>query len=811
MVSLAIVWWLFPRTHPYGGMRLTLTADSILAHSRLLLNNLGVDYAGMSESVQLKVNSDLASEIQRRYGLEASNAMIRDSIPAYYWEVRWKKQRSRKISSGSGSDDSKAAEEVVSVLRGDIRVDRDTRGRLLDFEQGIEDSARLVSLPQPAAKELAYKFLRTYIVGPRSMGDTAACQSERAISQPYRVDHEFVWTVEGSLPGTVAKAKAVVAGNRIKSASIEENVPNAKDEGKSRDIFEIVIVVIYVIIGIAMVVVAFRRFRSYEIGFRLAIIAGVLTAVLFGIETFLSVPDNLGWELLITLGVVPIFIGGAVLLFWAVSEAVVRETWKEKFISFDLIAKGHFAHPKIGEGIIRGIAAGSASLAVSLILTHLADRALHLSVSQSGDVSLHTFDLAVPSLYVLAHAAYVNVFSFTFSILFVVSLLRKFIAPSWLLVVAGSVVMGVLNFGHLDPIAVSIVVQVFAAGVSVWAFCRFDGLTAFLSMFTFSVLQETAGLLSVNNALLAFSGSSLVVLMGAGVVLGVWMLYRKSSVVDYDDIAPAFARHITERQRLQQELEIARSVQMSFLPKTNPVTSKLDIASRCAPALEVGGDYFDFIDLGKKRLGVAVGDVSGKGTQAAFFMTLTKGFLTALARVSASPSEILTQVNRLFYENVERGIFISMVYGIFDTAKNTLTLARAGHNPVIMQKSGAKDVQVVNPTGLALGLDEGTTFSKSIKEVTIRFKPGDLFVFYTDGFPEAMNKSMEEFGEERLCKTVEKYSRGSASEIMENIFNDMKQFTGKTKQHDDMTIVVVKIPGDETRKRTASTERRVSK
>ena len=154
---------------------------------------------------------------------------------------------------------------------------------------------------------------------------------------------------------------------------------------------------------------------------------------------------------------------------------------------------------------------------------------------------------------------------------------------------------------------------------------------------------------------------------------------------------------------------------------------------------------------------------------------------------------MLTQVNKLFYENVERGMFISMVYGIFDTKTNVLTLARAGHNPVIMRKSKEHQVQVVSPTGLALGLDEGDTFEKSIEEVKTKFQPGDLFVFYTDGFPEAMNKAQEEFGEDRLCRTVEKYSARSAAEIMDGIFSDMKDFTGKAKQHDDMTIVVVKI------------------
>jgi len=94
---------------------------------------------------------------------------------------------------------------------------------------------------------------------------------------------------------------------------------------------------------------------------------------------------------------------------------------------------------------------------------------------------------------------------------------------------------------------------------------------------------------------------------------------------------------------------------------------------------------------------------------------------------------------------------------------------------------------------LALGLDPGETFARSIQEVAIPFQSGDLFVFYTDGFPEAMNKTLEEFGEERLCQTVQKHAHGTSAEIMDGIFAEMKEFVGKAKQHDDMTIVVVKV------------------
>lgn len=444
--------------------------------------------------------------------------------------------------------------------------------------------------------------------------------------------------------------------------------------------------------------------------------------------------------------------------------------------------------------MVRGVAIGAAALATSLLLSFVAGKFTLTSVAMMGGDNVNqVFGSYATWLYVLGHGMSANAYGLALVILFSVSFLRKWIASPVLLIMAGALVIALTSQDRISPLWIGFLIQAIVAGIIVWSFYRYDALVTFLSLYTVTVLNEAGPMIMSGHHTYVISGSVVASVLGLFVVAGLAALTHKKELTDFDDIMPAFARHITERQRLQQELEIARSVQMSFLPKANPRIVELDIASRCAPALEVGGDYYDFLNLKDKRLGVVVGDVSGKGTQAAFFMTLTKGFVHALAEVLSSPSAVLTQVNKLFYENVDRGVFISMVYGVFDTARSVLTLARAGHNPVIMQKTKADQVQVVNPMGLALGLDPGETFAKSIQEVSIPFQSGDLFVFYTDGFTEAMNKTLEEFGEERLCQTVQKYAHGSAAEIMDGVFAEMKQFVGKAKQHDDMTIVVVKI------------------
>lgn len=786
---------LFPRAHPEGGIQLPLDRQEIQARSREILIALGIDRADLRADAKLRFNKGLLRQTQQTFGIQRSNYLLRDSVTGYFWDISWRKPEGVELvmsGGGSSQDASRQSERVLSLLKGEVYVNLDTRGKLLGLEREVPDSLQLPSLSQEEAEGRARAFLKQYVAAAELLSDTAAVQAEKRIEQPRRVDYEFTWETRSRVLKNAVQLKVSVAGDVVSKLETQEKVPDEFVRSDTESVVGIVIVVIYVLAIVGMVVVAFRRFRSFELGFRLATIIGIVTALMLDIELYLSA-ERLGWSILIALIVTPIFVGGALVLAWAVSESVTRETWKEKFITLDLISKGHGIHSRVGEGIVRGIALGVAALALWLLSVLVADSFVGMSTIHQDESTVQLFGVSSAALYALGHGLTVNAYKFTILILFVVSLLRRRVASPVGIIALGAIIMGFTGQGHVSPLLVGIVIDSFMAAVAVWAFYRYDALTSFLSLYTLSVVQAIASLYGAGHPSYAASGALTIGFFAILLLAGLLMLMRKREITDFDAITPAFARHITERHHMQQELEIARNVQMSFLPKANPKMLELDIASRCAPAAEVGGDYYDFVDLGEGQLGVAVGDVSGKGTQAAFFMTLTKGFLRALAQVSASPAAVLTHVNKLFYDNVERGVFVSMVYGVFDTRHYSLTVARAGHNPVIMHKTQALEVQVVNPMGIALGLDQGETFTKSIQEVSIPFQKGDLFVFYTDGFPEAMNKTMEEFGEDRLCRTVQKYAHGSAAEIMDGVFAEMKQFVGRAKQHDDMTIVVVKV------------------
>ena len=153
----------------------------------------------------------------------------------------------------------------------------------------------------------------------------------------------------------------------------------------------------------------------------------------------------------------------------------------------------------------------------------------------------------------------------------------------------------------------------------------------------------------------------------------------------------------------------------------------------------------------------------------------------------------MINLNELFYENVERGTFISMIYGVFDFNARKFSFSRAGHNPLIIKKEQVEKLEIVCPKGMALGLENGKIFNHLIEEYTIGIQSKDVFMFYTDGFSEAMDKNKTEFGENRLQDILNNYNTISSENIIGEVKSQVYKFVGDAPQHDDMTMIVLKI------------------
>ena len=258
-----------------------------------------------------------------------------------------------------------------------------------------------------------------------------------------------------------------------------------------------------------------------------------------------------------------------------------------------------------------------------------------------------------------------------------------------------------------------------------------------------------------------------------------------------------------EKRRLEEELRIAREIQMSLLPSGSLEMPGVRMTALCVPAREVGGDYYDFFRLSEHRFSLLIADVSGKGTSAALYMAELKGLLLSLSAIYQSPRQLLIEVNRILSDHLDTRSFITMTYAVIDLQARTLVFARAGHTPMVYLPAGdiPSKAQVLTPDGMVLGLrvpNIERLFPQHLTEHTISLGAGDLIALYTDGITEAMNSAGDLFGEPRLSHLIEQHGHLDVTELRERIVRDIEAFAGAEDQHDDLTMILLKIeePGE---------------
>ena len=248
---------------------------------------------------------------------------------------------------------------------------------------------------------------------------------------------------------------------------------------------------------------------------------------------------------------------------------------------------------------------------------------------------------------------------------------------------------------------------------------------------------------------------------------------------------------LAEKERMKHELEIARRIQLESLPQDVPQISGLQIAGTSVPAMEVGGDFYDYLSNDSSSLTIIIGDVSGKGTSAALYMSKVQGILRSLHGFDLSPKELFNRANKLLCKDLEKRSFVTVLGAEFINAKRTLSVARAGHLPLLRYRAESRNIEKVLPRGLGLGLNDKGVFTSEMEELKITYSAGDIFLFATDGITEA-HTGTADFGEDRLCDLLIKFASSSAEEIQKQILDAVKEFAGSAPQHDDQTIVVVK-------------------
>jgi len=249
------------------------------------------------------------------------------------------------------------------------------------------------------------------------------------------------------------------------------------------------------------------------------------------------------------------------------------------------------------------------------------------------------------------------------------------------------------------------------------------------------------------------------------------------------------AAEIAQRELMNREIEIAREVQERLFPQELPEVTGLDFAGTCRPAFGVGGDYYDFLLLPDGRLGIAIGDVSGKGIPAALLMASLRASLRGQTIQGADDLALLmSNVNKLVYESSSSNRYATFFYAQYEPSTRNLTYVNGGHNPPLVFR-GSHDVLRLEAGGPVVGLLPMFAYEQAM----ITLQPGDVFVAFTDGISEAMNPADEEWGEERLVACVRTLQKETAPEMIAELIASADQFAAGAKQHDDMTIIVARV------------------
>ncbi|MBN2105735.1 SpoIIE family protein phosphatase [bacterium] len=248
-----------------------------------------------------------------------------------------------------------------------------------------------------------------------------------------------------------------------------------------------------------------------------------------------------------------------------------------------------------------------------------------------------------------------------------------------------------------------------------------------------------------------------------------------------------------EREVYKEELRVAHQAQMRLLPQEVPQISDLDVDGFCLTANDIGGDFYDYILMSDRRLDIVIGDVSGKGAAAAFYMAELKGVLQSLAPHFESPKDMLVQINDFLCNHMESNMFVTMIYMIFNFSRNQVRFARAGHEPVCYFHD--KQMKWIEKKGIGLGLVSGSQFEDVMEEEVLSLDPDDGLFLYTDGLIEARNQTGEEFGRRRLNALLNDIYDMKVKKINETIQKKIKLFCQEAPQQDDMTAVMIRYYG----------------
>ncbi|NGP87715.1 PP2C family protein-serine/threonine phosphatase [Fodinibius halophilus] len=844
----------YPSQEPRNAISTELERKTATVKAVESLNSIGYNTESLQSVVTFESNNDLLNNLQKYFGrstaIDTLAASMHPDIYPYFWQM------SIKRIEGKGFDS-----DGPPMFNEHTAVHLDEQGDLIEFindtnilpERSVNRDAIVAafeadpdlklwkSLPDSAWKRiLRFDIDKEYAVRKtkadtlnvkRSQGDAHTYTKENIENLANYHISQSGWTlsnlklsdiqIETIHSQTVAavefKNNKPLLGQDVvlnltilpTGALVELDAsynPNSESEGSALPYpLELIRAGIIFLFALATIILFYFRIRLRAIDTKPALVVGVIGGLVMGSILFLqqwaSTPSlqSLETSEVVARALQIGFLGAlsSIVFFaaFAVGDSLVRQYWPEKLYSYDYLRQGMFFNKPIGEMILR-------SVVLAFILCGLWSALLAVIPELQFNIErtfLH-FEAAWAPIYLFTSTVWFSLLLMIGVYSIVGTQVYGFYKNKWLAaaIMALSITIVSPFIQQMVPTTHEFIIAGIYGVVLTAIFLKWDMLTTLFTHFLLILMLESAtGWVTANSpdlyVFIVFCG-----FLVFNIVAGMIFVTKGEERQSLPRFVPEYVEELAQEERIKQELEIAREVQQSFLPVQTPEFENLDLAAMCKPAYETGGDYYDFVKLGDHRLAVTIGDVSGKGIQAAFYMTFIKGILHSLCREIDSPAEVLKKTNRLFYDNAPRGTFISLVYGIVDMKKNTFHFARAGHNPIIRINAENHDIKELRPRGIGIGLTKGASFDDNIEELELELGKEDLLVLYTDGIVEALNEGHKFYGTLRLNNILVEHKKRSARDLLEVLSGDIYTYIGEAKQHDDMTMVIIKLDKSDT-------------
>lgn len=547
-----------------------------------------------------------------------------------------------------------------------------------------------------------------------------------------------------------------------------------------------------------------RRYHAGEIGVRRGIQISVLVfacgvvSILFSAQdasagAFLGVLSRQQATLVAGLQMIILLffpMGLLSFLSWSVGESLARERHGARLASFDALFQGEWANVTFARDSLRGFVSG---FVIAALLWSL------LAVLRSFGVWAYGWLLIGPwwessgwfSIPMLTFFAAFALYTGLFGRLLLISFWEK-LASLWVGIVVSAVAAVILFFGstYVYPFSWNFLIWLLPPLVYIFLFLRYGIYTSILASLTCSVVMSVVPFLQASSLSLQLQASLSLLVVGLPLILSAKSLLSEDEFVyRYEDVPP-HVRRIAERERQRVELETARGIQASILPDLPPQLHGVQMSHRYLPATEVGGDFYDVLSLEDGRLAVAVGDVAGHGVSSGLVMSMAKSALSVQVTFDPEVQAVFSTLNRMVHQSARKRLLATLCYALIDPARREMHYASAGHLfPYRLSSSG--HVQALESVSYPLGVRKDL----EVRVKASKLDSGDVLFLFSDGVVEAHAENSDElFGFDRLEESLVKQAGAGVTQICDAVIADLDRFTRGAPRHDDLTVLVLKIP-----------------